>query len=429
MATKTLERLTQAVSELDVVDTHDHLRFVADMGSPMTVTNLFRNTYLARSLRVADGSANGIGTRSKLALRDDAETAFEVVRKVRLTSHFVWLMRGLVELYDLPGPDFGPSAYEQLSVGLANRYADATWIGTVLDRARIRAVIWDPFWKPGTPRGPDPRLIPSLRITSSVVAFHPDASDYEGCNLIRDWAEPLGIAVHQLSDLEELIERVLRMNLDAGARSLKSALAYERSLRVGPPKRRQAATIFGTRPDRTTAEQRRLFGDYVIHYYMDLARQHDLVVQVHTGMARLADSSPIHMLPLIEAYPEVTFDLFHGGYPWIHEVGAIAQNYPNVRLNLTWLPQLSTEVAVSALKEWLQVTPQVDRISWGADCWTVEEMYGALLAARHVTARALAELVDDGYVAIGDALSAAGSILSGAGDAIYRTGPSPAQPV
>ena len=72
------------------------------------------------------------------------------------------------------------------------------------------------------------------------------------------------------------------------------------------------------------------------------------------------------MEPLLQEFPEVTFDLFHGGYPWIHEVAALAHNYPNVRLNLTWLPHLSTEAAVGAIKEWLQARPQADRISWVA---------------------------------------------------------------
>ena len=259
-----------------------------------------------------------------------------------------------------------------------------------------------------------------MRLNSSVVAFHPDASDYEGTNLIRDWSSTLDVSVESLSDLEDLIVRVVDLNVQAGARSLKSALAYQRPLYVGPAKRAEAAVIFGTPPTRITAEQRSIFGDYITHLYMDIAREHGLVVQVHTGLARLGDSSPLQMLPLIEAYPGIVFDLFHGGYPWVHDVAAIAQNYPNVRLNLTWLPQISTEVAVTSLREWLQVMPQIDRISWGGDCHTVEEMYGSLLAARHVVARALTGLVDCGYIGLEEAADAARSILCGAGESIYR---------
>ena len=171
----TRERMSQIVAGLDVIDTHDHLRFVGDLGLPMTVTALFRNTYVARCLRVADGSANGIGTRSELVLGDDLETALEVARKVRLTSYFRWLMRGLAELYDLPGPTFDAAAYERLSVGLTQNYQDASWIPSVLDRARIQAVIWDPFWKPGTWDGPDHsasphQSLPSIRTRATTRA-------------------------------------------------------------------------------------------------------------------------------------------------------------------------------------------------------------------------------------------------------------------
>src|SRR5665213_2264947 len=139
-------------------------------------------------------------------------------------------MRGLAELYDLPGPITGEAAYEKLEVELPLRYRDESWISTALDRANIREVIWDPFWKPGLTDAPDSRLIPSMRINSAVVAFHPEASDYEGANLIRDWAAPLGLAIGSLGDLDGLIERVVDLNLQAGARSLKSAVAYQRSL-------------------------------------------------------------------------------------------------------------------------------------------------------------------------------------------------------
>ena len=153
--------------------------------------------------------------------------------------------------------------------------------------------------------------------------------------------------------------------------------------------------------------------------FLDHAASRHLVAQVHTGLARLNGSNPLLLEPLLRAYPTVTFDLFHGGYPWIHEVAALAHNYPNVRLNLTWLPQLSTEVAVSTLKEWLQIVPQVDRISWGGDCFTGEEAYGSLLALRNVVTRALADLVDVGYLTLEAAMEAAGSVLSNGGAATY----------
>jgi predicted TIM-barrel fold metal-dependent hydrolase len=145
-------------------------------------------------------------------------------------------------------------------------------------------------------------------------------------------------------------------------------------------------------------------------------------------MARLSGSSPMHLAPILESHSDVTFDIFHGGYPWVHEVAALAHNYPNVRLNLTWLPQLTTSVAVAALKEWLQVAGGGRRLSWGGDCVLVEEAYGALLAARHTIAKALAELVDEGYAELESAIETARAILHEGGAETYRltTGPAAA---
>jgi hypothetical protein len=46
-------------------------------------------------------------------------------------------------------------------------------------------------------------------------------------------------------------------------------------------------------------------------------------------------------------------------------------------------------------------------------------MYGATLATRHVVARALSELVADGYFGLDDALVAAESVMSRSGETIY----------
>jgi hypothetical protein len=252
-----------------------------------------------------------------------------------------------------------------------------------------------------------------------MAAFHPDASDYEGANLIRDWSGPFDRDVTSLAGLETLIDSVLAANLRAGARSLKVPIAYERTLAVGSAPRDEAASVFGRLPHAVSQHERLLFGDYVLRFFVDRARDHGLVVQVHVGLARLEDSHPLMLLPLLREFPDVTFDLFHGGYPWIREVAALAHSYPNVRLNLVWLPLISTDAAIAALREWVQVVPQVDRICWGSDARTPEETLGALLAAKHAIAVALGQLVNEGYLSLSSAIGTGESILAGAARSIY----------
>jgi hypothetical protein len=417
-----MAEIEAAVAASPVVDTHEHLRPLEFLRQELQdgVVGLFRNSYLTRCLRTADGSPNGLSLSYQPFLeRNTWETVTDACARVRYTSYYHWLMRGVAELYNLEDPDLTPDSWEYLSAELVKRYRGDDWLAKVLDRAKIIGIIWDPFWKAGTSTGPDPRCLPAFRINSAVVAFHPQASDFEGSNLIRDWSEEFNIDVASLTDLEDLIGRLIERNVNGGSRAFKAALAYDRTLAVEPVARAEAARLFGIHPDRLTPADQKVFGDYIIRFFLDRARERRLVFQVHTGLARLAGSNPLLLEPLLQDFPTVVFDLFHGGYPWVHEVAALAHNYPNVRLNLTWLPQLSTDLAVQVLKEWLQVVPQVDRITWGGDCFTAEESYGSLLAARSAVSRALVSLVEEGFFEVETALHAARSVLATGGAAIY----------
>ena len=408
------------LADVPVVDTHAHLRALRDL-RPMSLTKLISDSFVKLCLRSADGSPNALGSTLDVSLEEDSwETLGEIAERVRFTSFYRWLMLGVAELYDLERPELARDTWQQLSADIRARYESETWLAEVLDRGRIQAVIWDPFWIPGQTETPDARVLPSLRVTSSMAAFHPEASDYEGANVVRDWASSFGMAADSLDDLEILIDKLLDLNLRAGARSLKFPNAYERTLAVGSVERSHAKRIFGRPPDHLSQADRLLFGDYIIRFYLDRAREHGLVIQVHTGLARLEDSNPLQLLPLLREYPDIVFDLFHGGYPWIREMAALAHSYPNVRLNLVWLPQLSTRAAVSAIKEWIEVVPQVHRICWGGDSRTPEETYGSLLAGKHAIAHAVGELVDEEYLSFDDAIEVARSILSGAAVTIYN---------
>ena len=404
-----------------VVDTHEHLRPPDALTLPMTPGRLLRRSYLVRSLRVSDGSPNGVGPNLEVDL-DSAtwETMAPIVGRLRGSAYYRWLMVGLADLYDLDEPVLTSSTWMALSDGLPARYGTKGWLSQGLDRAGIEAVIWDPFWHTGEWRHEDPRLLPSFRVDSSLVAFHPRTSDHDGNNLVRDWSEHLDVDVVRLADLEALIEAVLAANIKAGCRSLKFAWAYDRPLRIGLADRARAERAMGRAPEHLEASVRRAFEDYVLRHVLDRARDMGLVVQVHTGMARLPGSQPVDLDPLLAEYPAVTFDLFHGGYPWTRESAALAHQHPNVRLNLTWLPQLSSEVAAQVVKEWVQVVPQLGRITWGGDCQTIEETYGALLAFRWAASRALGELVEEGFLPHEDALAIGADLCGGAGREVYR---------
>jgi predicted TIM-barrel fold metal-dependent hydrolase len=128
---------------------------------------------------------------------------------------------------------------------------------------------------------------------------------------------------------------------------------------------------------------------------VELSSKHGLPFQIHTGHARIQGSNPMLLVDLIEANPKTKFILFHGGYPWIGETGAIVTRYRNVWIDSVWLPTISYTMAKRAYHEWLEVMPS-DRIMWGADCSHAEGIYGATEFTRRCIAEVLAEKVEAG---------------------------------
>jgi predicted TIM-barrel fold metal-dependent hydrolase len=102
--------------------------------------------------------------------------------------------------------------------------------------------------------------------------------------------------------------------------------------------------------------------------------------------------------PSLARHPRTTFVLFHVGYPWYDAVAGLAHSYPNVIVDLVWVPLLTVSGAAAALHELLDVARSNERIGWGGDARTAEEAFGALLAWRHVVATVLAEKIDAGML-------------------------------
>ena len=99
----------------------------------------------------------------------------------------------------------------------------------------------------------------------------------------------------------------------------------------------------------------------------------------------------MNLVPMIEKHPETKFVLFHGGYPWVEEVAALAHNYSNVYADICWLPAICTSAAERLLHSLIEAARDASTITWGGDCWLVTESYAHTLAARHVIKKVLSE--------------------------------------
>jgi len=71
--------------------------------------------------------------------------------------------------------------------------------------------------------------------------------------------------------------------------------------------------------------------------------------------------------------------------------------FPNVYLDIVWLPQISREAAVRALDEMFDSVPY-NKFFWGGDYHFIEESVGSLEFGRDVVAQVLSERVKRGLM-------------------------------
>ncbi len=332
--------------------------------------------------------------------------------KVRNTANYRLFVGALHDLYGLEG-DLDDGNWQAISAQVRANAGRAEWYRTVLkERARIEVTLLDI----GALDLEREFFVPVMRLDPFFFG-HGEAGR-------REIARQFGHVPETLAAYLALLEESVEAGVAQGAVAIKQALAYVRTLSFEEVSRAEAERIYGKRnPDAADA---RRFEDYIMHAIVQLAIERRLPLQVHTGLQAsygniIEHTNPLGLNRLILKYPEARFDLFHGGYPYIHEITALAKICPNVYLNLCWLPPISPTVAANCLREWLEMVPG-NKILWGADTSSVEECYGVARAGREVLARVLAEEVDSGYLNVATALDLAKMILHDNAQELYRLG-------
>jgi predicted TIM-barrel fold metal-dependent hydrolase len=143
--------------------------------------------------------------------------------------------------------------------------------------------------------------------------------------------------------------------------------------------------------------------DYMMHRIIGLARKHDIPMQIHTGLQAgdgnyISNSNPALLTNLFLEYRDVRFSVFHGSYPYGGELSALAKNFRNVFLDMSWLYIISPSYSERYLHEWLETVPSNKIMAFGGDYHNVENILGHSLMARMVVSNVLIEKVKTGYL-------------------------------
>ena len=139
----------------------------------------------------------------------------------------------------------------------------------------------------------------------------------------------------------------------------------------------------------------------------------DMPFQVHTGMGdwevHLAVCRPALLMELLRypAYRACKFLLVHTGYPYHAEAGYLANVLPNVWCDISEGLPFAGNAGKRIIAEVLEMAP-LSRVCYGSDVYgSPEPFYTSALLGKQALAQALGELIDAGFMSVGEAHEAA----------------------
>jgi len=399
----TYSGLQEHIQSMKIIDTHEHLPFESDRSLESDVLEEWLPHYFSCDLVSAGLSDDDLKTVRDS--RQDIRKRWEIVEPYWHAAESTGYGRALaLAARDLYGIEtVGADTIESLNERFrAARSRGGHYDFVLKEKSGIALSICGDL--PVPYRETEDPFVFALRIDEFVCPSH--------YSRMRQLGREVGLGVHTLDDWENVIRRHIEKYLDGRSRvvCLKCALAYDRSLRFEKVARADAERAFAELfEDRNLADERppikagRAVGDWLMHRVCAVADDLRLPVQIHTGIQEgngniIYDSNPTLLSNLFLEYGNARFDVFHMGYPYVLEVGALAKNFRNVFIDMCWGHIISPEAARRALVEWLDAVPANKISAFGGDYGFVDGVYGHQLLARENVAAALTQKVSDGSI-------------------------------
>ncbi len=227
--------------------------------------------------------------------------------------------------------------------------------------------------------------------------------------------------IRSLDDLEDALDVAFERRLTEGMVGVKVFFAYRRTLDFEPASRADAERIFqraslshGDTP--VGFDEAKPLQDYMIARIVQAAADRDLPVQIHTGYTNdngnyLGNTRPTHLDTLLMRFPEATFVLLHGGWPYSNEFVALAKKFPNVYADMAWTYILGHGAAERLLTDLLDSVPANKILGFGGDYDFAEGAYAHARLARRSIRHVLADKVEHGYMEEEEAVDVAALIM------------------
>jgi predicted TIM-barrel fold metal-dependent hydrolase len=347
---------------------------------------------------------------AKVPKKDDYES---LVKNIKEISGSTFFKACSIAIKDIYGVSIDPPTVKTLKEAsrlVYEAYRNQNWIKKIFrEKALIDKALLDPYWDVYGKNFDIELFSPVFRTNMFLFGYSKEAKDRDGNNpyLLEKY---FGLNVETFDDYLELINKALEDSKRRGYVALKFSIAYERSILFENVSREEAKKVFDKRGFKITSQDIKLFGDFIVHYILDKAGEMEFPVQFHTGLAIIEGSNPMNLVNLLRKYHNVNFIFFHGGYPWIRETIALAFTFPNLYIDLCWLPIISPSACKTVLREIIELGLS-SRTMWGGDCWVAEATYGALKFFKKFLSEVLQGMVKNKYLKNDEALEIAQRIL------------------
>jgi uncharacterized protein len=417
----TYRRLKAYIDSIPSIDMHEHLAQFDHLsgyvetaeGHGMNLYGLLNGSYMSRIGTLTPWKA---GERFE-NWWSRAKHDFDDVRAMDF-YRYIWL--AIRDLYGVDLDHITDAQAADLNRRIGAHYRNQDWLDHVIHkRANIDLMVCDRYWKRFDFHADYSFELLTFNVTTLVWGFHSSEfvlgkGNFEIMSQYDDpylYARQQGLPMNSLGDYLALLDYMFAEAKKKDAICLKTTLAYMRSLYFAKVAKEKVEPIFGRSRSELTQEEVTAFEDFIMWRLCELSAKYDMPFQIHTGDARIQGSNPMFLVNMIEANPGTKFELFHGGFPWVRETGAIGAKFArNVWIDCVWLPTISYATARSAFGEWLEVMPS-SHLTWGGDDSSAEGIYGETELVRHCWAEVLAEKVDREELAEDDARRIAKQIM------------------
>jgi len=385
--------------EVKVIDAHEHQHWPEEYGNHnFGFYHLIAASYLAADVVSAGGEGFNMDVLDSLSTDDLWDKYGEALDYTRNTSYYGHFVKGFKQLYDFDDLSFTRDNIAELSTIIEENYKDyRKWFDEAFNKAGFEIMFIDQYWNPFN-TDIDERyyaLVFNINALIQASSRRPEKGSEPGQfteEAIRD-----GYEINDLDDYLAFCDYLFKKNIDNKVVCLKNSQAYSRTLFYEDVPYEEATLLFKKPSSQQSPEESKKIEDFMFHWIIRKSIEYDLPIQIHTGYLAgngnvLDNGQPIKLNNLFLKYPEAKFVLFHGGFPWTGEYAALGKMFPNVYLDIVWLPQISREEALQSLDVMFDCVPY-NKFFWGGDCHFIEESTGSLEYAKDVVSEVLAKRV------------------------------------